>query len=167
MAAFTENIPKSTRLSSIITSPQGARKTPKVILTRTAKAKMITHETNEDFAKYCADHGKYYESRIYKNHYHVRCLGKELIVTIKNGDIIVITFHDKCNDDAVGKECKNLYREGVPKEELTWIRGSRTQPASPIMRAKSASPKSSVMSHHPNSFFQTRCRTASPLTTHR
>ena len=118
MAAFTENIPKSTRLSSIITSPkQGTRKTPKVILTRTAKAKMITHETNEDFAKYCADHGKYYESRIYKNHYHVRCLGKELIVTIKNGDIIRI--------DAINNKLEVLIHD----EEMEERRKNWVQPA--------------------------------------
>lgn len=119
---------------------------PRVVLTRTAKAKMDLYEVKYDFADYALKHGEYYESKIYANHFHVRCLNKELIVTLTPTDIIVITYHNTYNEESASdKQCNNIYRAGIVKTpDLSWIRGTKQQP-----RPKSVSPQhaSSVIKH--------------------
>lgn len=111
---------------------------PRVVLTRTAKNKMALYNVKESFAEYALNHGTYHESKVFANHYHVRNLGHELIITINPTDIVVITFHNTYNEESAQSEpCSNIYRTGFLQPDMSWIRGTKVQPA----RAKSTSPR--------------------------
>jgi hypothetical protein len=114
-----------------------APRKPKIVLTRTAKNKMTTHDVKHDFAEYALNHGTYHESKVFSNHFHVRCLNHELIITINPTDIVVITYHHTFNEESANSQtCNNIYRSGIAQPDLSWIRGTKQQP-----RAKSVSPR--------------------------